>query len=84
MSTIMPRRFISLTTSRAEIRETVVGGRVSRRIGPVRVAEVGQRHGADAEPVIGPQHRQVVGDGMPALDREYRRDLPRFPDPLDV
>ena len=73
-STSMPRRFISRTTSRPNVGQTVVPGGVERRVGPVEGHVVGERHVAGAEIVVGAQRAERVLDGVAALHAEERRD----------
>src|ERR1700682_5121108 len=68
----------------AEFGEAVVGGLIGGRIGPVVVAEVGERHGANAHALVHAEHVQVVGDLVSAFQRQDGGDLTRVCDTLDV
>ena len=60
----------------AEFGEAVVRGLVGGGVGPVVVAEMGQRHRADAQALVHPQHREIVVDLVPAFERQDGGDPP--------
>ena len=68
----------------AERRESAVQRRVAGGIRPGERLGVGQRQVARARTVELPQHRERVGDGVPTLDADERRDPAGCYDPLDV
>ena len=81
MSTIIPSRFISYTTSLPNSRQAFlgVGHRgvvdVARTVGPARRIRPGQRHVAHAQRIVLPQQGQRVLDRVPALDAHQRGQL---------
>ena len=68
----------------AERREPAVRRRVGRRVGPVGVPAVGERHVAHAELVVGAQRAEAVLDRLAALHAQERGDLALLPGALDV
>ena len=89
MSTIMPSRFISRTTSLPKAGEAVVMldallGHVAGGIRPVVGVGVRQRHVADAQGVIVAQQAQAVLDRVAALNAHQRRDLAAAVRLLDI
>ena len=76
-STIMPRRFISRTTSRPNALRPPTAGDVGGRVGPRRVVVVGQRQVAHPEHVQHPQGAERAADRVAALGPEQRRDPAR-------
>ena len=84
MSTSMPSRFISRTTSSPNgVRPPCSGASVAESAHG-DVLRVRERHVAGAEPVEHAQHAERAVDRVPAFDADERRDLARLEDPLDV
>ena len=81
MSTIIPRRFISRTTSLPNAVRPLCAGLSVDGVGPVVVLEMRQRHVAHAERRVDAQQPQVVVDHVAALHPHQRGDLaaPRRP-----
>ena len=83
MSTIMPRRFISRTTSLPNgVRPSCLRNAgvvdIALRVGPVVGVEVGEGHVADAEGVVVAEEAQRVLDGVTAFDAHESGDLVIF------
>ena len=68
----------------AELGEAVVLGLVGGGVRPVVVAEMGQRHGANAQAIIHAQHAQVVVNLVSAFQSEDCGDLASADDALDI
>jgi hypothetical protein len=83
MSTSIPSRFISRTTSSPNaLRPSSSGPRSTSR--PSRCCRVGERHVADAQVVIRPERAQRVLDGVAALHSEHAGDPAVLEDPDHV
>ena len=83
-STIIPIRFISRTSSRPELRQSIVGFGVRHRIGKGIRFEMGQRHVANSHPVERAQYAETVGDQVAALEARQGGHFARFMDTLDI
>ena len=81
-STTMPTRFISSTTARPKCRQPHVDVMAAATRAVVQV--VGEEHLADPEPVVERDHRQVVVQGVHALEVEGDRRAGPSPSPADV
>ena len=84
MSTSMPSRFISRTTSRPNAVSPPCRGGVGGGVGPVVVAAVRERHVADAQLVVGPQRAEAVLDRQAVLHAQERGDAALAPRGLHV
>src|SRR4051812_18239712 len=80
MSTIMPMRFISWTTSSPNGESPFDFGLSVAESGPVGVVGMRERHVTDAEFVIDAKHRDRVLDAMASFDADHRSDLARLVD----
>ena len=67
-----------------ERRQPAVRRGVGRRVGPVVVLAVSERHVADAERIVGAQRAEAVLERLAVLHAEERGDLALLPGALDV
>ena len=68
----------------AELRKPAVARFIGCGVRPVVGVEVGQRHVADAEPVVVAERTERILDGVPSLDAEERGDAALAVRALDV